>query len=161
MIENFISIGKLAKATGMPAETIRYYEKIGLLTAPVRTESNYRLYRAEDVNRLSFVRRARDIGFSIDQVRSLVALADHREEDCAMVDHLALENLTTIERKIADLTILKEQLTGLLSSCQGGTVADCRIIDALTPGAVSTCQLHGAVQLAKEPDKMPLLDPTR
>lgn len=132
-----LNIGKLAQATGTPAETIRYYEKIGLLNAPARTAGNYRTYDAADLARLGFVKRAREIGFSIEQVRNLLSLADHREHDCCTVDLLTQEHLKTIERKIADLTALKHQLTGLLSSCKGGKVAECRIIDALSPAIVS------------------------
>lgn len=129
------TIGELGRATRTSAETIRYYEKIGLLGQPVRSAGNYRRYRAADLARLTFVRRARDIGFTVDQVRALLHLADEREHDCCDVDRLARAHLLTIERKIAGLSALKEQLTGLLASCQGGTVADCRIMEALTPDA--------------------------
>lgn len=128
-----LNIGELATAAETPAATIRYYEKIGLLTLPPRTSGNYRRYGADDLARLTFVRRARDIGFSIDQVRNLLDLSDHREQDCCTVDMLTQQHLATIEQKIADLTALKQQLSLLLASCHGGTVANCRIIDALTP----------------------------
>lgn len=128
-----MNIGELARATQTPTETIRYYEKIGLLSAPIRSSGNYRRYGAADLSRLSFVRRARELGFSIDQVRTLLDLADQRESDCCTVDALTQEHLAMIERKIADLTALKDQLTLLLTSCRGGKVADCRIIGALAP----------------------------
>jgi len=94
--------------------------------------ANYRTYGSGDLDRLIFVRRARDIGFSIDQIRNLLDLSDQREHDCGTVDCLAREHLDAIEQKIADLVALKIQLSGLLSSCGGGRVADCRIIDALS-----------------------------
>jgi len=125
------TIGQLANATQTPAATIRYYEKIGLLSQPDRTGSNYRHYNDEDVARLAFVRRAREIGFTIDQVRSLLAFSDQRDADCCSVMAMTSEHLHAVEQKIADLLLLKDQLNSLLSSCQGGLVADCRIIDAL------------------------------
>ena len=130
------NIGQLATAAQTPAATIRYYEKIGLLPAPARTGSNYRRYDGHALERLSFVCRARDLGFSIDQVRNLLDLSDQREHDCCTVDQLTQAHLATIEQKIADLSALKHHLSQLLVSCHGGTVADCRIIDALTPRKV-------------------------
>ncbi|WP_208281496.1 MerR family transcriptional regulator [Massilia oculi] len=130
-MQNF-NIGELARAAATPAPTVRYYEKIGLLQSPARTAANYRTYGSGDLDRLIFVRRARDIGFSIDQIRNLLDLSDQREHDCGTVDCLAREHLDAIEQKIADLVALKIQLSGLLSSCGGGRVGDCRIIDALS-----------------------------
>lgn len=127
------NIGQLARAAETPTATVRYYEKIGLLPSPPRSDSNYRLYGVDDLARLRFVRRARDLGFSIEQVRSLLEFSDQHEQDCCTVDQLTEEHLAVIEQKIADLTALKGHLSKLLTSCQGGTVADCRIIDALMP----------------------------
>lgn len=127
------SIGQLASAAQTPSATIRYYEKIGLLSTPSRTGSNYRQYDKEDLDRLAFVRRAREIGFTIDQVRSLLAFSDQRDADCCMVMAMTSEHLHAVEQKIADLVVLKEQLANMLASCQGGTVANCRIIDTLQP----------------------------
>lgn len=125
-------IGRLATAADMPTATIRYYEKIGLLATPARTDSNYRVYDQDDLARLTFIRRAREIGFTIDQVRSLLAFSDQREGDCCTVTALTEEHLAAVEQKIADLTVLKNHLTNLLASCRGGVVSDCRIIDSLT-----------------------------
>lgn len=127
------TIGQLAIAAEMPTATIRYYEKIGVLAAPLRSESNYRQYGSDDLERLTFVRRARDIGFTIDQVRSLLSFSDQRDGDCCTVMALTEEHLSAVEQKIADLIILKKRLASLLASCRGGAVANCRIIDALTP----------------------------
>lgn len=127
------TIGQLATAADMPAATIRYYEKIGLLASPVRSGSNYRQYASDDLERLTFVRRARDIGFTIEQVRSLLAFSDQRDGDCCTVMALTEEHLADVEQRIADLLVLKERLNSLLTSCKGGSVADCRIIDALSP----------------------------
>ena len=127
------TIGQLAAAAETPAATIRYYEKIELLESPSRSGSNYRQYGDEDLARLSFVRRAREIGFTIDQVRNLLAFSDKREGDCCAVTMLTEQHLAEVEQKIADLIVLREHLSRLLVSCRGGRAADCRIIDALTP----------------------------
>jgi Cu(I)-responsive transcriptional regulator len=128
-----LTIGDLGKATGTKIETIRYYERIGLLPKPPRTSGNYRSYGTVELGRLSFIRRSRDLGFSIDQVRALLALSDDRERDCATVDRLAEEHLREVERKIADLAALQRELKAVIRSCNGGTVATCRIIEALGP----------------------------
>lgn len=129
-----LTIGKLALATGAKVETIRYYEQIGLLPAPARSAGNYRTYESEHLRRLSFIRRARDLGFSIDQVRELMGLADRREQSCMAVDLIANQHRDAIARKIADLTALAGELDALIDACSRSTVADCRIIEALGPG---------------------------
>ncbi|MFD0846926.1 MerR family transcriptional regulator [Sphingosinicella xenopeptidilytica] len=132
-----LKIGALGRATGTNVETVRYYERIGLLSKPPRTDGNYRAYGAPDLNRLSFIRRARDLGFSLDQVRALLELSDDKARDCATVDDLARDHLAEVERKIADLEALKAALSDLIASCCGGTVADCRILEALAPSTTS------------------------
>lgn len=128
-----LSIGELARRTGTKVETVRYYERAGLLPQPPRTEGNYRSYGSEHLGRLSFIRRARDLGFSLDQVRALLDLADQRERSCAAVDRITQQHLAEVERKLADLTSLRRELRSLLDQCRHGTVADCRIIEALAP----------------------------
>jgi Cu(I)-responsive transcriptional regulator len=128
-----LTIGHLASTTGTKVETIRFYEKTGLLPAPARTEGNYRAYTAEHLNRLSFIRRARDLGFSLDQVRDLLALADDRSRSCSAIDAIATEHRLEVERKIRDLQALKAELDNLIDQCSCGTVAECRIIEALSP----------------------------
>ncbi|GLQ55034.1 MerR family transcriptional regulator [Devosia nitrariae] len=128
-----LTIGDLAKATGTKVETIRYYERIGLLPEPGRTGSNYRSYDEEHLGRLSFVRRARDLGFSLDQVRELLGLADQTDRSCEAVDAIARQHLTEVERKIVDLTALRDELAEVIERCNHGTVAECRIIAALAP----------------------------
>lgn len=128
-----LTIGDLAKATGTKVETIRYYERIGLLPTPGRTGSNYRAYDEEHLNRLSFVRRARDLGFSLDKVRELLGLADQTDRSCEAVDIIARQHLHEVERKIVDLTALRDELAEIIERCNHGTVAECRIIGALAP----------------------------
>jgi Cu(I)-responsive transcriptional regulator len=134
-----MKIGELAKATATKVETIRYYEQKGLLAAPARTSGNYRSYGEEHLARLSFIRRARDLGFGIEQVRALLDLSDDRTRDCATVDRIATEHLREVDRKIAGLTALRRELSAMIASCDGGTVARCRIIEALGPADPVAC----------------------
>lgn len=132
-----LTIGHLARATGTKVETIRFYEKTGLLPEPARTEGNYRAYSGDHLNRLSFIRRARDLGFSLEQVRELLALADDRNQSCSAVDAIATEHRLEVERKIRDLQALKAELDSLIDQCSCGTIAQCRIIETLSPTGTS------------------------
>lgn len=127
------SIGALGKATNTKVETIRYYERIGLLAPPQRTDGNYRTYDDEALARLSFIRRSRDLGFSLDQVRALLSLTDQGTQDCKTVDRIARDHMAEIERKIADLIALRHELSTMIESCGGGNISECRIIEALSP----------------------------
>lgn len=137
MMSGSFSIGELARATGTKVETIRYYERTGLLSAPARTSSNYRAYAPRHLGHLSFIRRARDLGFSIEQVKALLSLVDQRERSCEAVDVIAREHLFEVERKLADLTALQRELTALIGQCRHGTVAECRIIEVLAPAVLT------------------------
>lgn len=133
MAAKHITIGALGKAAGVHIETIRYYEKIGLLPQPARTASGYRTYGPGHVRRLAFIRKARDLGFHIDTIRTLLRLGDHPEMPCGDADRLAAEHLDEVERRIADLVRLRDELRAM-ASCEGHTVRECRIIEALTDG---------------------------
>ena len=133
MTDAHLSIGKLGKLTGTKVETIRYYERIGLLAAPKRTTGNYRTYGPEHLSRLSFIRRSRDLGFSLDQVRALLDLSDDLDRPCEAIDIIAKAHLAEIDRKIADLRALRHELNNMITQCRCGTVADCRIIESLSP----------------------------
>ncbi|WP_077148411.1 helix-turn-helix domain-containing protein [Sphingopyxis sp. KK2] len=126
-------IGELASATRVRAETIRFYEKQGLLPPPARTSANYRSYGTAHRQRLSFIRRARDLGFRLEDVRELLVLADDRSQPCGAVDRIATTHLAEIEAKIADLGKMRDELMRLLGSCSRGTVEDCHIIETLGP----------------------------
>jgi Cu(I)-responsive transcriptional regulator len=128
-----LTIGDLAKATDTKVETIRYYERVGLLPAPARTRGNYRSYSSEQLDRLSFIRRARGLGFSLSQVRGLLRLSDQRRRSCEAVDAIAREHLAEVDSKIADLAALRCELDRIISQCGHSTVAECRIIEALSP----------------------------
>ncbi|CAA2104651.1 HTH-type transcriptional regulator HmrR [Methylobacterium marchantiae] len=128
-----MTIGDLAAATNTSVETIRWYEKVNLLPAPARSAGNYRLYGTEHLRRLGFIRRGRDLGFTLDQVRELLALADDRKRSCTEVDTIARAHLAEVERKLSDLTRLAHELRDVIGQCGCGSVADCRIIEALSP----------------------------
>lgn len=133
MSSSILTIGHLARHTGTKVETIRFYEKNGLLPQPSRTEGNYRSYEQDHLNRLSFIRRARDLGFSLDQIREFLKLSDDRSQSCAAVDAIAKEHRKEVERKIQDLIALKSELDRMIDQCGCGLVADCRIIESLSP----------------------------
>lgn len=128
-----MQIGELARTTSTKVETIRFYEKIGLLPEPGRTAGNYRDYGAAHLARLSFIRRARDLGFTLDQVRALLSLSDDRSRSCGAVDTVARAHLAQIDQKIADLRALRRELDELIGQCSQGSISECRIIEALGP----------------------------
>jgi DNA-binding transcriptional MerR regulator len=135
-----MKIGELAVRTGANVETIRYYERIGLLPAPPRTTASYRDYGPAHADRLSFIRQARGLGFDIADVRSLLELGAEPEQDCGHVDRLATGHLRAVERKIEQLEQLRRELNRLLGQCRGGRIADCRIMEVLSEcqGATSS-----------------------
>lgn len=133
MSAGVLTIGVLAARTGTKVETIRFYERSGLLPAPARTRGNYRAYEPSHLRRLGFIRRARDLGFSLDQVRELVALADDRSSSCVAVDEIARGHRAEVERKIRDLQALRDELDRMLGHCGCNTIAGCRIIETLSP----------------------------
>lgn len=126
-----MKIGELSRATGTNIETIRYYERIGLLPAPDRTAANYRSYGDAHRARLAFVRHSRDLGFTIEEIRSLLDLSDDPTRECDEADRIATRHLEQVEEKIAQLTLLRDELTRIVGRCRGGIAADCRVIEAL------------------------------
>jgi DNA-binding transcriptional MerR regulator len=128
------SIGELSKATGVKVVTIRYYEHVKLVPVPPRTTGNYRVYRREHLNRLQFVRRCRDLGFTLNQLRDLLRLSVQSRSRCSGIDRITKNHLKDIEAKISDLRRLARELRRIKNGCPGkGRVADCRILAALTP----------------------------
>src|SRR5215471_1336555 len=128
-----MGIGDLAKETGVKAVTIRYYEQIGVLPVVKRTLGNYRNYGTQHVQRLRFVRRCRDFGFSLDQVRDLLRLSAENGPSCADVCEIAERHRQAVEEKIADLKRLASELRRISASCNGRRkMAECRIIEALS-----------------------------
>jgi Cu(I)-responsive transcriptional regulator len=136
------SIGAASRQTGCSVPTIRYYEDVGLLPAAARTEGNQRHYDDAAVRRLAFIRRCRDFGFSIEQVRELVGLVDHPDRDCVEVRDIAQAQLQEVQRKLAELQALQAALSAFVCSCDaacaGGPAADCTILEDLaTPASVA------------------------
>jgi MerR family mercuric resistance operon transcriptional regulator len=125
------AIGSLSQRTGTKIETIRYYERVGLLPAPARSAGGYRLYGIEHVKRLTFIRRARALGFSIDEIRTLLKLADERKRPCAEVRLVAEGHLKDVRIKIADLRSMERVLKDTVARCAKGTGSHCPVIEAL------------------------------
>ncbi len=126
-----IGIGELSRTTRCKIETIRYYEQRQLMPKPPRTDGGHRLYSAEMVGRLHFIRRSRELGFSMLEIRQLLSLVDGKQISCEQVKLIALEHLRDIRSKISDLRKMQGTLNALAEQCSGDDVPDCPIIDAL------------------------------
>jgi len=126
-----LTIGELSMRTGVKVQTIRYYEAIGLLPPPGRTEGNQRRYDDRAAVTLKFIRHARDLGFEIDQIRGLLSLAAHPERPCADADAIAKHHLEQVEQRIVILQSLRGELRRMVRQCSGGRVATCRVIEVL------------------------------
>ena len=131
MAERAISIGELSRRTGCNMETIRYYERIGLVPPPPR-RGRYRSYGPEDARRLGFVRRARELGFTLDEVRALLRLAAEGQAACADARELAASHLKDVRTRIADLKRMERVLTSTVRACDAGDDAGCPLIAALS-----------------------------
>ena len=124
-------IKELAEATGVDVDTIRYYEKQGLLPEPARQDNGYRDYASTHLDRLAFIRHARDLGFSLEAIRDLLSLSDKPDQSCAGADAIAKAQLAEVESRLARLTALKGELERMVVQCAGGKIADCRVIEVL------------------------------
>ncbi len=126
-----LNIGDAARASGVTAKMIRHYESIGLVKAPHRTEAGYRLYGEQDVRVLQFIHRGRALGFSLDQIRDLLALWEDKHRASADVRAMALAHIAELDRKIADMEAMRRTLESLAASCHGDDRSDCPILDDL------------------------------
>jgi len=126
-----LTIGKLGEAAGVKVPTIRYYEQIGLLRDPDRSAGNQRLYGQSALDRLAFIRHARELGFPLDTIRDLLSLSDRPDQSCAAADVIARAQLAEVESRLARLTALKAELERMVVQCAGGRIADCRVIEVL------------------------------
>lgn len=135
-----MSIGRLAKATDVKVTTIRFYEQIGLIPPAPRTESDRRLYDEAAVRRLAFIKHSRQLGFSVDAIRTLLDLADHPEKPCAEANALAGQQLASVEDKIARLEALRAELKRMVDAACEGSASDCRVIECLADHTV--CEHH-------------------
>lgn len=129
--DKFLTRGELATRTHCNLETIRYYEQIGLLPPPPRSRGGHRLYGPDLLKRLNFVRRSRDLGFTLGEIRGLLRVVDGGKYTCAEIEVLTMEHVREIRRKIADLKKLKSVLETMASQCSRGKLPECPIIDAL------------------------------
>tara|TARA_R110001592_G_scaffold27763_5_gene102653 strand:- start:13393 stop:13791 length:399 start_codon:yes stop_codon:yes gene_type:complete len=125
------TIGKLSSQTGVNIETIRYYEKEGILPAPPRTEGGHRLYSEEHLRRLTFVRRSRELGFSLNEIRTMLDMVDGGNLTCSEVKDVTVKHLENVRDKISDLQKLEKTLKAIASQCKGNKTPDCPIIDSL------------------------------
>ncbi len=127
-----VSIGELSRRTGCNVETVRYYERVGVMPKPPRTAGGHRFYPAEQVKRLAFIRRGRELGFTLDQIRGLLRFVDSGDFSCADIKALTDVHLTELRDKIADLRRMERVLKDMAAQCDGGRVPECPIIDALS-----------------------------
>lgn len=132
MTESVLSIGKLARLTDVKVPTIRFYEQIGLLPEPARTDSDRRTYGDQAVKRLSFIKHARQLGFSVEAIRDLLALTDNPDAPCEQANALAAEQLTEVEAKIRRLEALRGELRRMVKANCHGRAGDCRVIEVLS-----------------------------
>ncbi|KJF69572.1 MerR family transcriptional regulator [Rhizobium nepotum] len=127
-----LSIGELSKRTGVKVPTIRYYEQMGLIREADRSDGNQRRYEKSDLERLAFIRHARDLGLNIDAIRELIALSQHRQMPCEGADRIAAEHLADVREKIAKLKNLEYELERIVAHCDGHSIEDCYVIRALS-----------------------------
>ncbi len=133
-----LAIGALSRRSGVHIETIRFYERIGILPKPPRTQGGHRVYGQGHLKRLSFVRRSRELGFTLDEVRGLLGLVDSGDYTCAEVKEITLHHLADVRRKIADLRRLERALAEIVAKCKGRKVPECPVIDALFDARTDT-----------------------
>ncbi len=129
--ESGLTRGELARATGCNIETIRYYEKTGMLPDPPRTDAGYRIYSANHVARLRFILRARELGFSMEDIRGLLGLEDSVAPTCAEVKERTERHLADVRARIGDLRRIEKVLSATAAQCSGGEVPDCPVLEAL------------------------------
>ncbi len=136
------TIGQVAKSAGCKVQTIRYYEQIGLLPAPIRSEGNQRLYTDHDIHRLSFIRHARALGFPLDAVRELISISNSPDHACDTADEIAAKQLTDVRARIERLQALEKELSRMLDHCTGGKASDCLVLETLSDHSLCVTEDH-------------------
>lgn len=126
-----LTIGDLAKATGTKVQTVRYYEQIGLMPDPGRTQGGQRRYGNPELDRLAFIRHSRQLGFPLNAVRELLNLSDHPSRSCSEADAIARRQLRQVEQRMARLEALRTELKRMVRECSGGRTANCRVLEVL------------------------------
>ena len=128
-------IGELSRRTHVKVPTIRFYEQIGLLPAPPRTQGQQRRYDASHASKLNFIRHARELGFEVDAIRELLAMSAQPNQPCADIDNLARRHIKEIDRRISHLTSLRAELQRTVDECGHGRVCECRVVETLADGS--------------------------
>jgi DNA-binding transcriptional MerR regulator len=126
-----ISIGELSSRTGVKVPTIRYYESVALMPAPLRSEGKQRRYSEAEVSRLTFIRHARELGFELAAIRELLAMSAHPDQSCVEADGIARRHMSEVDRRIGQLTALRAELQRMVDACGRGRVGDCHVIETL------------------------------
>jgi Cu(I)-responsive transcriptional regulator len=139
MSELFLTIGEMAKRSGLTAKMIRHYESLGLLPPAVRSEAGYRHYQEADVQQLRFIRQARELGFSLPQIGELLNLWHDQQRPSSKVKQVAQQHIAVLEQKITELTQMKSALETLVSRCHGDDSSDCPILDELAQPSGACC----------------------
>jgi DNA-binding transcriptional MerR regulator len=137
-----LAIGQLAAQTGTRVQTIRYYEQVGLMPVPRRTEGNQRRYGLQDLKRLAFIRHGRELGFSPEAIRQLLQLGIKPDRSCAAVDRIARQQLQHVRSRITRLKALEAELQRMIAQCRGRRIADCRVIETLANHAYCRADHH-------------------
>ncbi|WP_206455718.1 MerR family transcriptional regulator [Aurantimonas marina] len=140
MVERGYSIGEASERSGVKVTTIRFYESIGLISPPIRTDGNRRQFREEEVERITFIRHARELGFEIEDIRGLLDMAERPNASCQEADRIARHHLKGVDRRINQLNLLRRELQRMIDECGHGRVCDCRVIQTLADH--SQCQHH-------------------
>lgn len=143
-----LTIGRVAAKTGCKVQTVRYYEQIGVLPSPDRSAGNQRIYEQAHIDRLIFIRHARELGFSLTAIRDLLSLADEPGQSCDSADAIARDQLAQVEQRIIRLQSLKIELERMIEQCRGGQISDCRVIEVLGDHTLCISDRH--------PEKNPL-----
>ena len=143
------AIGDLARQTGTKVETIRWYERAGIMPAPARTEGGHRAYTRANLDRLAFIRHARELGFPLENVRALLNLSDDPDRPCIEADAIARGHLGSVRSRIARLQALEAELVRMVDACGHGKVGECRVIEVLANQSHEHClhQDHGGTGL--------------
>jgi MerR family mercuric resistance operon transcriptional regulator len=132
-----LTIGAVSRCTGVNIETIRYYERVGMLSAPPRSEGGHRIYGQDETRALIFIRRARELGFSLEEIRALLDLAQPAKASCADVRAIAAHHLHDVRAKIADLARLERLLARTIKQCSGKAVPECPVLDVLNANHIA------------------------
>ena len=141
-----ISIGELSKRSGVKITTVRYYERVGLMTKPERSAGGQRMYREDDIRRISFIKHSRHLGFSLDAIREMLQLQTTPAMDCSTANEIAETQLALVRQRIAQLTSLEKELERIAKACGGGAAADCKVIEALGDHSQCDTERHEKVE---------------